>query len=67
MSHKHASIKWQHTGVSSVTGFVETVGYILEMLTFSAEQGLADFGNMEGVNVLNSGRWVLLGGISRCI
>jgi hypothetical protein len=34
---------------------------------FHREQGLADFGNMEGVNILNSRRWVLLGGINRCI
>ena len=68
MSHKHASIKWQHTGVSSVTCFVATAGINLgDARFFHREQGLADFGDMEGVNILNCRRWVLLGGISRCI
>jgi hypothetical protein len=31
---------------------------------FCGGQGLADFGNMEGVNILNNRRWALFGRIS---
>jgi hypothetical protein len=47
-------MKWKHTGESSTIDFVATARVNLGF--FCRGQGLADFGNMEGVNVLNNGR-----------